>query len=321
MTPEDKDEPQQRPPEGTPLKANPHPEFTDNSTEAQAARAAAEAPRPELKGIADDMRRLHKTAADPEAATSAGGIPEEMADEDRKLELEYIEWQKEHAESNPEEAERRAALAAKIRGLKINNTADDFVSDAADGCSGSIAEGDEMNSPRKSKAKGILVALAIVAGLGWWGLHSYTKSKLEKDREATRLTIIAKKVADLSDRFDATPEWENAVSSSRYSQGMQEAFANTGHKAILINRGILDVSLEGSKYLLYIAAKTNGNSKQVGFVLECDPSIAERVIKQNSNAEYAIVAQVESVQEQQDPDTFLCHGRCLELMLKEDNGR
>jgi len=213
MTPEDKDKPQQQPLDSTPLKANPRPESQDNSPETQVERDATETPKPEHKDIADKMRRLHKAAVDLEAAKSAGGIPkestlagaiprpatpEELAEEDRKLEREYIEWQREHAQSNPEEAERRAALAAKIRGLKINNTADDFVSDAADGRSGSIAESDEMNSPRKSKAKGILVALAIVAGLGWWGFHSYTKSKLEKEREATRLAIIAKKVADLS---------------------------------------------------------------------------------------------------------------------------
>ena len=103
--------------------------------------------------------------------------------------------------------------------------------------------------------------------------------------------------------------------------GIQEAFANTGHKAILINREILDVTLEGSKYLLYVATKANSDSKQIGFILECSPSIAELVIKQNTDAEYAIVAQIDSAEEQQEPKIFWARGRCLELLLKEDEGR
>jgi hypothetical protein len=45
------------------------------------------------------------------------------------------------------------------------------------------------------------------------------------------------------------------------------------------------------------------------------------VIKQNTDAEYAIVAQIDSAEEQQEPKIFWARGRCLELLLKEDEGR
>jgi hypothetical protein len=169
------------------------------------------------------------------------------------------------------------------------------------------------------KAKNVFVVLSILAAIGWLGYHYHSQKSLEKAREEKRLANIAKAVTDLSSQFDATNSWEEKVYAAKFSAGMEEAFKNTGHKAILINGTINDVVRDGPKYSLYLVNTTD--SKEIDFLLECESGLAERVVKQNSGSEYAIVAQIESVEksDKAEGDGFIVHGRCMELLLKDND--
>ena len=184
-----------------------------------------------------------------------------------------------------------------------------------------------------------VVILVILAVLGWFGYNTWSKreqEKIEEKKHADHLAKMTEELAAYARRFNAVTDWEDKIKDVRFSVGLEDVFATSAGRSILINVvSIDDVIRHGDKYYLCF---DDWDAQKIHFVLECDLALAKGLLKEEPSASgCAIIAQIISVEkaglqlksgvttsEDESPieldssDLFIAHGRCLDLLMKNE---